>query len=342
MPRSDPPNDLTWPPAPDDLAVMDLGVPEEPPHATDHTRRAPSRRPTPATRDARPPASTRVERSTIPPRRTTGRTLLIAVACCCLLAAAALLVRTFWFGQPASPTTQDSLASSSPPLAASSPAAPATGSLTVRTEPPGAVVIVDNRRLGTSPVSVPAIEPGDHVVVIQHAGRTFRHDAHVAPGESVSLVVPLPPVPAPAPAAAARPAGAWIRVSAPFEVRVVFEGRLLGTSEMARIPLEAGTHAVQLVNEAVGYSGSQTIVVVPGQTTTIEVAVPQERVAINAIPWAEVSIDGRPVGQTPLGALTLPLGPHVIVLSHPRFGEKTIRTTIRAGEPARISVDMRQ
>ena len=40
-------------------------------------------------------------------------------------------------------------------------------------------------------------------------------------------------------------------------------------------------------------------------------------------PWADVYVDGRYAGQTPLGALRVPPGRHTIVLRHPQLGEKT-------------------
>ncbi|HOC17507.1 MAG: PEGA domain-containing protein [Kiritimatiellae bacterium] len=352
MPRSQPHQDLAWPPAPDDLAYLDLEQPEQPPPSTgfpgvDETvRRAPERR---AGHD---PSPRKPEPFILPParpqlplvtgaKRFAGRGALALLAVCLLAALVVAVLRLAPAGPAASPGDAGAPADtldSTPPVAAEPPA-PTTGSLAVRTEPAGAIVTVDGKRLGASPVIVPSIGPGEHAVVIQHAGGTYRHAARVAAGETVSLVVPLPAAAEPAAAPAAEGS---IQVRAPFELRVTKEGRLLGTSEMDRIPLDAGTHTVQLTNEAVGYQASRTVRVSAGRTTIVEAEVPEEPVAINAIPWAEVTIDGRPVGQTPLGALTVPIGPHLVVLSHPRFGEKTVRTTVRAGEPARISVDMRR
>jgi hypothetical protein len=48
------------------------------------------------------------------------------------------------------------------------------------------------------------------------------------------------------------------------------------------------------------------------------------------------------MGETPIGTLALPLGPHDIVLRHPQLGEKTVRVLVKASEPGRISVDMRK
>lgn len=321
---------LTWPPTGDGFPVIDLSqkAPAAPP-----VQARPADRPP---RHASPPA-------VLPPSRTRGTVgawselparVRLAATVVGLGVLAVLAVVAARQGVNRAPEPAPSALVEAPP-------APRTASLAVRTEPAGAEVFLDGRRLGVSPVTVPAIDAGEHLVVIRHEGRTIRHAARVAAGESVSVVVPIPP----APAAAASPARAAgdgsLRVVAPVELRVSREGRLLGTSEMARIPIAPGTHTVALSNEAAGYRITKTVTVSPGRTTTVEVDVPEEPVAINAIPWAEVFVDGRPVGETPLGTLRLALGPHVVVLRHPRFGEKTVNTLIKAGEPARISVDMR-
>jgi serine/threonine-protein kinase len=58
----------------------------------------------------------------------------------------------------------------------------------------------------------------------------------------------------------------------------------------------------------------------------------------NAIPWANVSIDGSPRGQTPLGNVTLPVGTHEVLFSHPELGTLRRSITITADKPTRLSV----
>ena len=60
----------------------------------------------------------------------------------------------------------------------------------------------------------------------------------------------------------------------------------------------------------------------------------------NAIPWANISIDGQPQGQTPLGNVTLPVGSHEVTFAHPDLG--TVRRTIvvTADRPTRLSVTL--
>jgi hypothetical protein len=57
-------------------------------------------------------------------------------------------------------------------------------------------------------------------------------------------------------------------------------------------------------------------------------------------PWAEVSIDDKPVGQTPLRRIPLRPGPHTVVLTHPGFQPFPRRLAIRSGETLRLVVHL--
>jgi len=54
---------------------------------------------------------------------------------------------------------------------------------------------------------------------------------------------------------------------------------------------------------------------------------------LNAKPgWANVKVDGRPVGRTPLLNYELPVGKHTVVLEAPDGRRKTATVVIRADE----------
>ncbi len=59
-----------------------------------------------------------------------------------------------------------------------------------------------------------------------------------------------------------------------------------------------------------------------------------------ARPWADVSVDGVPRGQTPLGRIPLAPGPHAVLLTHPDYQPYPRRVTIRPGETSRLAVDL--
>jgi PEGA domain len=210
-----------------------------------------------------------------------------------------------------------------------------TGDLQVRTDPPGARVVVDGQVRGTSPVTVQGLTPGNHVVVLQNDLGSVNEDVTVQAGATASLVVPLK-----APQGA--PVSGWISISAPAELQVLESDRLLGTSRTDRIMVAAGRHEIEVVNEALGYRTTQSIQVAPGQIARIKPDWPMGTIAINAAPWANVTLDGKDLGETPVGNTAVPIGTHEVVFKHPQLGEQRFTTTVTANTPARLSVDMRK
>jgi hypothetical protein len=59
---------------------------------------------------------------------------------------------------------------------------------------------------------------------------------------------------------------------------------------------------------------------------------------INSIPMANVVLDGRPVGSTPLVGLKVSAGPHSVMFIHPEHGRKASGTTVKAGGSATVAV----
>ncbi|MBI4477736.1 MAG: PEGA domain-containing protein, partial [Acidobacteria bacterium] len=93
-------------------------------------------------------------------------------------------------------------------------------------------------------------------------------------------------------------------------------------------------------NEALGYQGDWTVTVVPGKTATVPLELPDGMLHVNASPWADVWIDGKRVGETPLGNLRVPIGRHEILFRHPQLGEQRHAVTVSVSTPARLSVNL--
>ncbi len=117
---------------------------------------------------------------------------------------------------------------------------------------------------------------------------------------------------------------------------------MVGTSAMEQVRIGRGSHRLTLRNDEYGFEQVRTVTVTPERAAVVNVDLPTQRVAVNAVPWAEVWVGGKLAGETPIGGLRLPLGTHTLAFRHPQFGEKTTRVVVRADEPARVSVDMRK
>jgi len=91
-------------------------------------------------------------------------------------------------------------------------------------------------------------------------------------------------------------------------------------------------------------SAPPAIVVPTSPSTTI--ATPQAPAGSDGIlqvgvrPWAEVAVDGRKVGVTPLNKVVLTPGPHTVILSHPSFEPLARTVTVHSGETSRLIVDL--
>lgn len=210
-----------------------------------------------------------------------------------------------------------------------------TGQLQVRTEPGNAQVTVDGVPRGRSPLTIGDLTPGAHTVLLENELGSVKQDVAIEAGTTASLVVPLTAPPG-------VPVSGWLAVTAPVTMQLYENGRLLGSSESERIMVSAGRHEIEISNQPLQYRELRTIQVVPGKVAPLKIELPNQKMSLNAVPWAEVWIDGQKMGETPIGDLPIPVGPHEIIFRHPELGEQRHAITVTASAPARLSVDMRK
>jgi serine/threonine-protein kinase len=68
--------------------------------------------------------------------------------------------------------------------------------------------------------------------------------------------------------------------------------------------------------------------------------VPRARLDVVVRPWAEVEVDGKPYGRTPLDRLSLEPGEHSVEVAHPDYWPRRRLVRLGAGEAARLDVDL--
>ena len=103
--------------------------------------------------------------------------------------------------------------------------------------------------------------------------------------------------------------------------------------------LPYGTHT--LVVDVEGYE-TWTRTITLGEGGYSATVVPEEivttgRLLIAPEPWANVTIDGASVGQTPMAPIELEEGTHTVLLTNPDYQDQTLTVTITAGEDTSIS-----
>jgi hypothetical protein len=129
-------------------------------------------------------------------------------------------------------------------------------------------------------------------------------------------------------------------VSSPIVVELFDGDTRLGSSAAGTVTATAGSRQIDFVNTTLGYRSRQQIVVKAGQTVSATVSPPNGRLNINAVPWAEVLVDGKLVGETPIGNLSVSLGDHEIVFRHPQLGEVRRTVVVRADSLTRVSANL--
>jgi hypothetical protein len=133
-----------------------------------------------------------------------------------------------------------------------------------------------------------------------------------------------------------------VSVATPVPMQVLLKGRVVATTEAESFMLPVGTQELEFVNENVGYRARRTVTIQAGKTTPVRLDPPSGTVNINAVPWAEVWLEGQRLGDTPLGNLRVPIGSRELIFRHPDLGERRATVLVTLKEPARISMDLRK
>jgi hypothetical protein len=212
------------------------------------------------------------------------------------------------------------------------PAAPGPGRLHVTSETGSGMVTVNGVERGTTPLMLQDVEPGEHQIVVRQGGRTHRQTVTVHSDATSSIVIAGPLQPA---------SPGWMVVRSSAHLDVFDRGRLLGSTDDERIVLPPGTYNLDFAADSLGFRTRRSVTVGAGAPTTVSVALPQSTVNFNATPWADVWINGKSVGQTPIANLLQTIGTHEVEFRHPQLGTKQVRVTVSLREPARVAVDMR-
>lgn len=213
-----------------------------------------------------------------------------------------------------------------------------TGRLDISSDPPGAVVRLDGAVRGVTPLTLEAVEARSHNIALSRGTSTIYRSVRVTPGATATVFAALDAVPTPT----AGTVGGFVSIAAPFELQVFEGGRLLGTTSAERLMLSTGRHALDLVSDAFQFKTSVVVEVPAGKTATTAVSVPDGSLSVNALPWAEVFVDGRAVGTTPLANLTVPIGNHEVTWRHPQLGERRQPIAVTAQTPVRVGVNFAQ
>ncbi len=116
------------------------------------------------------------------------------------------------------------------------------------------------------------------------------------------------------------------------EAQVYLDGRPVGRTPLI-LPAPPGSHRVEV--RAHGGAQSREVTMPAGGEAGVSFTLLGGFLAVNARPWAEVVLDGKPVGNTPLTLENLVLGPHQVKARRPGYPEQVQEVTLTAGQTAK-------
>ena len=221
------------------------------------------------------------------------------------------------------------------------PAPPVAVPITVESLQDGDSVVVDGKLVGVTPLKV---DVGPEVRSIEIVPRVQDKPIFPAPPPVVAATEPSAASPATAAiaAAAAKQKSGGLKINSPIDIQVLEGDRVLGSSADGPIVASAGRHDLDFINPAFGFRARQQVEIKTGQIINLNVTPPGGRVSVNAIPWAQVFINGNLVGETPLANMPMPVGEHQVLFRHPQFGDRTERIIVRSGALTRVSATLGQ
>ena len=202
--------------------------------------------------------------------------------------------------------------------------AKATGQLQVESSPSGARVLIDGKDRGATPLTIDALAPGSHKVVIRGGDGSVQRTVLITAGELLQVSESI--------------YSGWLHVTAPFEVQISEGRRSIRLDDSNQVLLAPGPHDVRFENRALGLLEVRHLEIRPGETTAISLELPVSHLTVTASEPATVAIDGQAVGETPLTDYTIPVGTRDVTVTS-ASGQVRHQTITMKVQPAQIDVD---
>jgi hypothetical protein len=215
-------------------------------------------------------------------------------------------------------------------------------------------VYVDGTAFGPSPLSNVQLTAGPHTLKIVMTGYVdYTPTFTIIAGQPTSLTITLVPQTNPS------GKGSLQISSTPSDAAIYVDGVLQGPTPKTVSGLSPGSHAVRLTKS--GYNDySASITVVAGQTMPLNLnLVPRTQptgttpisttyqpggvgsIVVESNPsGANVYLDGKPSGTTPVTIPGVNAGSHTLLLTMQGYGDESRTVTVSAGSQNQVSVDL--
>ncbi len=198
------------------------------------------------------------------------------------------------------------------------------GSLEILTDPDGASVSVDGVARGVTPLTIDDLTAGSHEVVLESSSGSLRRTVTVAADRVAQITEAI--------------YSGWVHVSSPIELQVTDGARGIRLDERNQTLLSPGVHDLQFENAVFGFRERRRIEIRPGAIASVSITPSPSLLTVNASLPAEVLVDGKRAGETPLTDYPMDLGTRSVVVKSITGAERrfTVTTTVK---PVSLSVD---
>lgn len=209
-------------------------------------------------------------------------------------------------------------------------ACPGSGAVLVKTDPPGATVLLDGvRQARATPCTLEPVPCGRHELTVELGAREGRLQVDVRADEVVRSVVPM------------RLARAPLRIiTLPPEAAVQLDGHAVGLSPTILKAVEMGEHELRATLE--GYAPLvRRFQLDRREGVRLELTLQREsRIVVTTHPqYASVDVDGRPLtGSAGVFAGAVEPGVRHVAVTAPGYRSRKRKVRVRPGDAKRVEV----
>jgi hypothetical protein len=229
------------------------------------------------------------------------------------------------------------------------------GIVKIMSQPPGAKVYVDGSpQSQVTPLDMPGLKVGEeHTAVFmldgfEDATKKFKVNEGVTtvaidlvkrglvePKLDAAVALKVDAAVAPPPVVD----GKLDLDSNPRGVMVIYDGKELGLTPLKALPFPPGEYTFKFVDEKRGIDDEKTVIVVAGKLARLSPRLATKKVVITPPRggkgtlkvvvkgnWADVYINGKKIGQTPIPGQTLEAGSYKVRLVNPEIGKDIVKT----------------
>jgi hypothetical protein len=212
---------------------------------------------------------------------------------------------------------------------------PLLGEVRISSDPSGARVYLDDRDMvRKTPTRLSGLSPGTYQLRLKKEGyKVWADKVVVRASEALDL-----------PRVKLQKAFGRLNLHVSPWAHVYHKGKKLGTTPLANIPFQVGTHKLVLKNPRLKIEKEVSVTIVADKINTKTVDLMEGikgKLKIKVIPWADVYVDGKRKGTTPLKPLELAAGEHTVLVQNRRLGaQRSFRVMIKPNEVVSKEVNL--